>query len=156
MDSWQPGSWDRAFQASPHGQRSLEGYSPSAQSVMSDSLQRQGLWPTRLLCPWGLSRQEYTLLQRIFLTQGSNPGLPHCRQIFFTIWATIGSHRVRHHCVWLGMPLITRGCSTEAVSRSNGKTWRRHWSPGLESLIFYFNQVVHHFRTWNRDNTRFA
>ena len=25
------------------------------------------------------------LLQGIFLVQGSNPGLPHCRQTFFTI-----------------------------------------------------------------------
>ena len=33
------------------------------------------------------SRQEYWsghfLLQRIFLTQGSNPGLPHCRQMLY-------------------------------------------------------------------------
>ena len=28
-------------------------------SVMSDSLQPHGLQPTRLLCPWGFSRQEY-------------------------------------------------------------------------------------------------
>ena len=28
-------------------------------SVMSDSLQPYGLYSTRLLCPWGLSRQEY-------------------------------------------------------------------------------------------------
>ena len=26
---------------------------------MSDSLQPHGLSPTRLLCPWGFSRQEY-------------------------------------------------------------------------------------------------
>ena len=26
---------------------------------MSDSLRHQGLWSTRLLCPWGFSRQEY-------------------------------------------------------------------------------------------------
>ena len=36
----------------------------------------------------GFSRQEYccgshSLLQGIFLTQGSNPGLPHCRQILY-------------------------------------------------------------------------
>ena len=30
---------------------------------------------------------SHSLLQGIFPTQGSNPGLPHCRQ-FFTIWAT--------------------------------------------------------------------
>ena len=28
-------------------------------SVVSDSLRPHGLWPTRLLCPWALSRQEY-------------------------------------------------------------------------------------------------
>ena len=28
-------------------------------SVMSDSLQPHGLQPSRLLCPWGFSRQEY-------------------------------------------------------------------------------------------------
>ena len=27
----------------------------------------------------------HSLLQGIFLTQGSNPGLLHCRQIFFTV-----------------------------------------------------------------------
>ena len=26
---------------------------------MSNSLRRYGLYPTRLLCPWGFSRQEY-------------------------------------------------------------------------------------------------
>ena len=31
----------------------------SVTSGMSDSLQPYGLWPTRLLCPWGFSRQEY-------------------------------------------------------------------------------------------------
>ena len=41
---------------------------------MSNSLRLYGLWPTRLLCPWGFSRQEYcyALLQGIFVTQGSN------------------------------------------------------------------------------------
>ena len=28
-------------------------------SNVSDSLQPHVLWPTRLLCPWGVSRQEY-------------------------------------------------------------------------------------------------
>jgi len=56
---------------------------------MSNSLWPRGLLPTRLLCPWGFSRQEYTgvgchvLFQGIFPTQGSNAGLPHCRQILY-------------------------------------------------------------------------
>ena len=50
-----------------HGRRSLVGYSP-----------------------WGFSRQGYwsglpSLLQEIFPTQGSNPDLLHCRQIFYCL-----------------------------------------------------------------------
>ena len=48
-------------------------------SVVSDSLWPHELWPIRLLCPWGFSRQEYW----IFPTQGLNPGLLHCRQILY-------------------------------------------------------------------------
>ena len=54
--------------------------------VVFNSLQPHGLYPARLLCSWN-SPDENTgvgihfLLQGIFLTQGSNPGLPHCRQI---------------------------------------------------------------------------
>ena len=49
-------------------------------SVVSDSLQPHGLWPTRLHCPWdspGKSTREgcHALLQGLFLTQGSNLSL---------------------------------------------------------------------------------
>ena len=42
----------------------------------------------RLLCPWKSPGKNtgmgcHTLLQRIFLTQGSNLGLLHCRQILY-------------------------------------------------------------------------
>ena len=99
--------------------------------VISDSLQSHGLTqPARLLCPWGLSKQEYwsglprpppgdlpnpgielrspalqvdsfltgpsgnpqntavgslSLLQGIFLTQESNQGPLHCRQILYQL-----------------------------------------------------------------------
>ena len=56
-------------------------------SVMSDSL-----WPHELYSPWNSPGQNTgvgncSLLQGIFPTQGSNPGLLHCRWIF-TSWAT--------------------------------------------------------------------
>ena len=55
---------------------------------MSDSLRPHGLWPTRLLCPWDFPGNStgvdcYFLLQGIFPTQGSNLGLPHCRQMLY-------------------------------------------------------------------------
>ena len=46
--------------------------------------------PTRLLCPWDSPGKTtrvdcHSLLQSIFLTQGSNPGLLHCRQILYPL-----------------------------------------------------------------------
>ena len=49
-------------------------------SVVSKYLQPHGLKPARLLCPWSSPGKNtgvdcHSLLQQIFLTQGSNPGL---------------------------------------------------------------------------------
>ena len=57
-------------------------------SVMPDSLRSHGLQPITLLCPWGFPGKDigvvcHFLLQGIFPTQGSNPGLLHCRQILY-------------------------------------------------------------------------
>ena len=45
--------------------------------IMSDSLRPHGLQSARLLCPWNSPVGSHSLLQRIFLTQGSNQGLLH-------------------------------------------------------------------------------
>ena len=55
---------------------------------MSNSVQPYALQPTRLLCPWDSPGKStgmgcHFLLQGIFPTQGSNPGLPHCRQTLY-------------------------------------------------------------------------
>ena len=52
---------------------------------MSNSLQPHGLYS-----PWNSLGQNtgvgsLSLLQGIFPTQGSNPGLPHCRQILYQL-----------------------------------------------------------------------
>ena len=54
-------------------------------SVVSDPLQLHGLYS-----PWNSPGQNIgvgslSLLQRIFPTQGLNPGLPHRRQIFYQL-----------------------------------------------------------------------
>ena len=56
---------------------------------MSNSLQTHGLWPARLPCPWNSPGKNagvgnHSFLQDIFLTQGSNPSLLHCRQTLST------------------------------------------------------------------------
>ena len=80
-----PGGSDRFFRTC------LQCRSVSAShSVVSDSLQPHGLHVAiRLLCPWnspgrigGVGRH---FLQGIFLTQGLNLGLLHCRQILYCL-----------------------------------------------------------------------
>ena len=46
--------------------------------------------PARLLCPWNSPGKNtrvgsHSLLQGIFQTQGSNPGLLHCKQILYCL-----------------------------------------------------------------------
>ena len=75
-------------------------------SVLSDSL-----WPHRLYSPWNSPGQDtgvgsLSLLQGIFPTQGSNPGLSHCRQILYQL-SLKGSWRILE---WGAYP-FSRGSS---------------------------------------------
>ena len=61
-----------------------------SRSVMSNSLRPHGLEPTRVLFPWdSLGKNtgvgSHSLLLGIFLTQGSNLGLLHCRQTLYSL-----------------------------------------------------------------------
>ena len=64
------------------------------------------LWdPHRLYSPWNSSGQNtgmdsHFLLQGIFPTQGSNPGLPHCRRILYQL-SYQGSLRILR---WVAYP----------------------------------------------------
>ena len=73
-------------------------------SVVSDSL-----WPHGLYSPWNSPGQNtgvdsLAFLQGIFPTQGSNPGLPHCRQILYQL-SHKGSPRILE---WVASP-FSRG-----------------------------------------------
>ena len=79
-------------------------------SVVSDSLQ-----PNELYSPWNSPGQNtgvgsHSLLQGIFPTQGSNPGLPQRGQILYQM-----SHRVTGDH-WRQLPTLSM------VSRSTGTT----------------------------------
>ena len=59
-------------------------------SVVSHSWWPHGLQPSRLLCPWDSPGKNtgvgcHALLQGIFSTQGSYPGLLHCRRILYCL-----------------------------------------------------------------------
>ena len=74
----------------PLGTFTMSAAAVLSRSVLSDSLQPRGLQPVRLLCPWDAPGQNtrvgcHALLQGIFPTRGSNPGLPHCRWILYCL-----------------------------------------------------------------------
>ena len=64
----------------PPGDLPNPGIEPRSPALQADSLpaEPQGK-------PKNTGVGSHSLLQGIFLTQGSNPGLPHCRQILFCL-----------------------------------------------------------------------
>ena len=102
--------------------------------VMSNSL-----WPHGLYSPWNSPGQNsrmgsLSLLQEILPTQGSNPGLPHCRQILYQL-SHKGSPRILE---WVAYPFSCRS------SRPRNQTGVSCIAGGFftnwairEALIFY-------------------
>ena len=83
-----------------------------SRSVVSDSL-----WPNGLYSPWNSLGQNtgvgsLSLLQGIFWTQGSNPGLPHSRWILYKL-SHQGSSRILE---WVAYPFSSRSF------------WLRNWT----------------------------
>ena len=75
------------------------------------------LWPHGLYSPWNSPGQNtrvgsLSLLQGIFPTQGSNPGLLHCRWILYQL-----SHKESPRILeWVAYPF------------SSGSSWPRNWT----------------------------
>ena len=81
------------------------------------SFSRVSLQPHGLYSPWNSPGQNtglgsLSLLQGILPTEGSNPGLPHCRWILYQL-----SHK--------GSPRILE---CVACSFSRGSSWPRNWT----------------------------
>ena len=81
----------------------------------------------------GFSRQEYWSglpfpLQGIFLTQGLNPGLPHCRQILY--------HRTSKEALLLGIPNMFPVCCY--ISIRNNTKYKCPWLRMVQHKIFQF------------------
>ena len=80
--------------------------------VVSDFLRPHGLYS-----PWNSLGQNtgvssLSLLQGLFPTQGSNPGLPPCRQILYQL----NNKRTPRILEWAGYPF------------SSGSSWPRNWT----------------------------
>ena len=95
--------------------------------AVSDSLWLHGLYS-----PWNCPGQNkgvssLSLLQGIFPTQGSNPGLPHCRWILY-------------HLRYQGSPRILEWVAYPFSSRSS---WLRNWT-GVSCIAgeFFTNWAI--------------
>ena len=112
-----PGTVPHALLASPSGtlwrawpRGCLTGWTPGpcvlsvSRSVVSDSSGPRGLWPARLLCPWGSPGKNtgwvgcHSLHLGIFPTQESNLGLAHCGQVL--------RHLSLHRSLWMPPQLL--------------------------------------------------
>ena len=94
-------------------------------SVMSDSLRPHGLQPTRLSVHGDSPGKNigmgcYAPLQEILPTQGSNPGLPHCRRIPYCL-----STREAH-----------TSCILESIFKVNFMSYK-HTAPSLPHPVLY-------------------
>ena len=77
----------------------VKEYKSEVHSVVSDILQ-----PYELYSPWNSLGQNnrmgsLSILQGIFLTQGLNPSLPHCRWIFYQL-SHKGSPRILEYVAY--------------------------------------------------------
>ena len=71
-----------------------------SRSVVANSLRPHGLYSPWNSPSWNTGVDSLSLLQGIFSAQGSNPGLPHCRQILYQL-SQKGSPRILE---WVAYP----------------------------------------------------
>ena len=104
-----------------------------------------GLWPIRLLCPWGSPGKNsgvgcYFLLQGIFLTQGSNPGIPHSRQTLYRLSHKGIKDKLFRYCKVPGLLFLPRICiimkwSDRGLKRVQWICCNKEGSPGMHRCV---------------------
>ena len=118
-------------------------------SVVSNSLQPHGL------SPWNSPGQNtgvgiLSLLQGIFPTQGSNPGLPHCRQILCQLshkWSEMKSLSR----VWL---FATRWTVAHQAPPSTGFSRQEYCHKGSPRILEWVAYSFSSGSSWPRNQTR--
>ena len=113
----------QTLQRGDTGPRFREVQSES-RSVASDCLRPHGLYS-----PWNSPGQNTgagsrSLLQGIFPTQGSNPGLLHCRWILYQLSYQDGGCKMHFWTEVLELRFVTWGCRGKAASRGAAGTRR--------------------------------
>ena len=133
---------------------------------MSGSLWPRGLEPSSLLCPGNPPGPNtgvscHVLFQEIFLTQRSNPGLHHCRQILYSLShqgsqktaagdlsSIPGSGRYPWRREWLPTPVFLPGESHEQRSLAGYSPWGHKELDVTERLTAQHNLVIRGWVLW--------
>ena len=118
---------------------------------MSDSL-----WPHKLYSPWNSPGRNtgggsLSLLQGIIPTQGSKPGLPHCRQILYQL-SHKGSPRILEWVAYLfssrsSQPRNQTGVSCIADGFFTNWATRRAHVHQREKLMAIFKEILDWYET---------
>ena len=131
-------------------------------SQSCSTLWPQGLKPARLLCPWDSPGKNtgvdcHSLVQRIFQTQGSNPGFLHCKQILYQLSYKedpnrryICTYRWMYHIDWereREIEICFKELTHLTVESSKSKTQRTGWQTGNSSKNYHCNSWVNWW-TW--------
>ena len=123
----------------------------------SHSVVSNSLWSHGLYSPWysqGQNTQGLPLLQGIFPTQGSNPGLPHCRWILYQlnhkgstkilVWVAYlfsrGSSQPRN---WTGVSCIADRFFTIWTTRESQQCGRLRFNPWVRKIPLEKKMATH-------------
>ena len=136
-----------------------------SRSAVSDSL-----WPHELYSSWNSPSQNtevgsHSLLQGIFPTQGSNPGLPHCMQILYQL-----SYQGSPILEWVAYPFSSRSSPPRNGTRvsciagrcfTSWATWDAHLRaqflpkkacrkliPGIAAAMFHILTTSRNLAAW--------
>ena len=118
-------------------------------SVVSDSLQPHGLYSPQNSPGQNTGVSKLSLLQGIFLTQGLNPGLLHCRQILYQL-----SHKWRPSTLeWVPYPFF-RGFSwprnrtgISCIASGFLTNWAIREAPNSTQMDFIVNNMKQEMNT---------
>ena len=136
---------------------------PEKVKVKGKSLSRVRLFatpwtPTMLLHPWDFPSKNtgvgcHCLLQRIFLTQGSNPGLLHCRQTLYCLsyqgrhqFAVSGDLTHTHTHIWqnrdLANGILAHWYTASSISAPSLQPRKLSWESDQETGVLTCSSTV--------------
>ena len=103
-------------------------------SVTSHSLRPHGLFGSRNSPGQNPGVGCLSLLQGIFPTQGSNPGLPHCRRILYRLSHQVVKEAARN--------LTNRALRIRQHLRNSWENWLSNWNLNLEKVLPFLGPLL--------------